>query len=339
MNEQIRILDWAKDRNDFFCIHELAKFFNVDITHISGDVSQLANQGKLTKTDVKSSCKWQDKKHSFWIYNKPREGGTFQRIREAIKGTPEEETRPTITASPPPKKNGAYKRGELKNKIVEWVKNSTSDFCVHGIMDGIGVAGDDQHRMQQIASHIKGMLPKGKLKRLEKRKCGSLTRNHLFYTYDNHGRAMRNPYAAKTRTYSKMRDGSMIEEIRKILQRDGTTCCHAINKEMGISTKASTSLLDTLRKRRFAVLAGKSGCEYMARTHQIWTCKGKQNAWNPEKRKKMLSETIKEELARRKEQPTSNEPVAGIREGNIKQRTEICACCGKRKLVIEIHLE
>lgn len=268
MKMKDRILDWAKDRNDFFCIHELCDFFPKEQNIISGLVTCLEREGKLTKTDEKASCKRHDRKHSFWIYNKQPKtnglayGNNKNQQPDNIKPTKKREIR--------------YGHGELISSILDWLKNRGSEpFCMHDAMDGI-----KYYNKGSVSMTIKTIYDMGRVKIIEKKPCKKTLRQHLFYALNTHGGRKRGEYASKSQSVK-----SRIEDYAKNNEK---FCCHSIEKELGIPINQSTNILGILEKKKKVARKYKMGCNYSTKKHNIWEYTGSKTMMGTHKTKQPI---------------------------------------------------
>jgi hypothetical protein len=67
-----RVFGYAKDKNDFFCVHEVAMHLSEDQRKVTECISKFVGNGYFTKSEY-SSCKMLAKKHPFYIWNKGKE--------------------------------------------------------------------------------------------------------------------------------------------------------------------------------------------------------------------------------------------------------------------------
>jgi predicted transcriptional regulator len=160
---KVKIYDWARDRNDFFCIHEAIDFFtNIKAGSVTGTISALVADKKLTRTDSMQPCKMQSKLHSFYIYNKPRpEIPSIENLDNKVK-------------------NGKNrKKGERQAIILELAK-SNGEICIHDVIKTLGI------NLQYAADNIRMLKNAGFLLEEEKKKeCSAGKHFHRFYTLNN----------------------------------------------------------------------------------------------------------------------------------------------------------
>ena len=318
-----KVLDWAKDKNDFFCLHDIATFYDMeDRTQLAATIGKLVQTGKLTKTDIKSNCKYSSNKHSFYIYNKEK---------------------PIATQSEPSKAEPHNQRTGLMKMILASVERQKEPFCIHMI------AKDTGETKKMITDYFFLLRKAGLIKKADRNHCPERNANHQFYTAKNHQRA-ENTNGKKT---------EMVYEAIK--SQRGAFCSHVISKESGVGIMVVQSLLHKLYKKRKIRFVGKKPCPDFASIHRFYEHKGKglrsrrkrrhtrQHTGRPIRIESPRAITIARHIETPKAQIPTHIPQAQIPtripQGkippeNIKQRVETCSCgCGKRKIIIEIYLE
>lgn len=318
-----KVLDWAKDKNDFFCLHDIAAFYDLeDRTLLVATIGKLVQMGKLTKTDIKTACKYQSKKHSFYIINKEKP------IAKAEEPSKAEEPKPH------------RKRGTIKKMILASIERQKEPFCVHMI------AKDTEETIKMITDYFFLLRKAGLIKKADRNHCPERNANHQFYT-------------AKNKNQAENANGGKKEMIYEVIKsQSGEFCSHMISKESGVDIMYVQSILHQLCKKRKIRFVGKKPCPDFASIHKFYEHKGKglrsrrkrrhtrQRIERPIaeiKQTRKLSEYIKAarkiRTAKEQAQIPTYIPQGKIPPENIKQRVELCACCGKKKVIIEIHLE
>lgn len=160
-----KVLSFARDRNDFFCAHEIGSFFNdYDFKKLSAIVGKLKQDGKLTMTDVTEPCKMQSKKHHFYIFNKRQ-----NEIPKIDENGEDRKNKPEISK----------KRKEVFELIKESVLKQTGEFCRHTIAKETNISA------KKIAPYLKQLKEKRKLKYIGKKDCPEGERTHKFYIVVN----------------------------------------------------------------------------------------------------------------------------------------------------------
>lgn len=192
-----KILDYAKDRNDFFCAHEIGSFFNnYDFAKLSAIISNLKGQGKLTMTDASEPCKMQTKRHHFYIYNNnKKQNGATQKIDEDGN----ENYKPKISKN--------HKNMNLFGDIKNAVKNQKGEFCRHMI------AKEVNKSPKEVASYLRLLKEKRKLKYIGKKNCPNGQRAHKFYVLVN--KNLNNVKRSNIPTMQVWRD--RIPEVNKLI--------------------------------------------------------------------------------------------------------------------------
>lgn len=162
-----KILDYARERNDFFCIHEASAFFNnYDFAKLSALISNLRGQGKLTMTDIREPCKMQSMRHHYYIYNKRQ-----NEEKPKIDNDGNDNFKPRIS------KDG--KDLDFFKKAKETVLRQTGEFCTHTI------AKEMNKSPKELESYLRRLKEKRKLKYIGKKQCGEGKRIHKFYILVN----------------------------------------------------------------------------------------------------------------------------------------------------------
>jgi transposase len=87
-----KVLEWSKEKNSHFCIHDLMDFYNnIPMPNLSSSVSKLRKEGKLIEAFSKESCKMSTKKHAFWIYNNKYKETESQKPQQPQPAQPKRE--------------------------------------------------------------------------------------------------------------------------------------------------------------------------------------------------------------------------------------------------------
>lgn len=314
-----KVLDWARDKNDFFCLHDIATFYDMeDQTQLAATIGKLVQTGKLTKTDIKSNCKYSSNKHSFYIFNKEK---------------PIAKTEEPSTVKP------RKQKANVKKMILASIEKQKEPFCVHMI------AKDTGFDMKTMLDYLFLLRKHGLIKKEGRNHCPE-RKNHQFYTAKN---------ARQEGTNEKTKTEKIIEAIKN--QR-GEFCSHDIARETGVDLMYVQAKLHSLTKRRKLRFVGKKPCQTFASIHRfyerigkrMWAGRKKYTRRHAERPIAKIEQTRKlsEYIKAAKEARTAKEqaqiptyiPQGKIPPENIKQRVETCSCgCGKRKIIIEIYLD
>jgi hypothetical protein len=223
-----KVLSFAKDKNDFFCTHELGAFYNGDdFSKLSAIVGKLKQVGKLTMTDVQEPCKMQSKRHHFYIYNK-RQNEEKPKIDE----NGNDNFKPKISKS--------GKDLDFFNKAKEAILKQTTEFCKHTIAKEMGKSP------KELESYLRILKEKRKLKYIGKKQCGEGERTHKFYIVVNknlnnvkiiHKRQMQKSKGE----YTKWKD--KIPEIKKMISEGKT------DKEIGEFYGRTRKAIENIKHR------------------------------------------------------------------------------------------
>jgi hypothetical protein len=313
-----KVLDWARDKNDFFCLHDIATFYDLeDQTQLAVTIGKLVQTGKLIKTDIKTGCKLQTKRHSFYIINKEKQKPPVEK---------------PIAKQEEPIAERQEQRTGIKEAIMASVEGQKEPFCIHMI------AKDTGETKKMITDYFFLLRKAGLIKKADRNHCPERNANHQFYTAKNHQRA-ENTKGKKT---------EMVYEAIK--SQRGAFCSHVITKESGVDIMYVQSILHKLYKKRKIRFVGKKPCPDFANIHRFYEHKGKglrsrrkrrhtrQHTGRPIRIESPRAITIARHIETPKAQIPTYIPQGKIPPENIKQRVELCACCGKKKVIIEIHL-
>lgn len=163
-----KVLDYARDKNDFFCMHELGAFFNdYDFKKLSAIVGKLKQDGRLTMTDVTEPCKMQTIRHHFYIFNK--------KSNQNPKIDEDGNDNFKIKSSKKPEKRD---RTLFKN-VKEAVLKQTGEFCRHTI------ANEVNKSPKEVSAYLRHLKEKRKLKYIGKKSCPKGQRAHKFFILVN----------------------------------------------------------------------------------------------------------------------------------------------------------
>jgi DNA-directed RNA polymerase subunit RPC12/RpoP len=226
MSLSSKVLSFARDKNDFFCTHELGAFYNGDdFGKLSAIVGRLKQIGKLTMTDVQEPCKMQSKKHHFYIYNK-RQNEEKPKIDEDRDDNLKTEI--------------SKNKKEIFDIIKESVLKQTGEFCRHTIAKETNISA------KVVAPYLKKLREKRKLKYIGKKDCSEGFRIHKFYIVVN--KNLKNvKVGSNTKTcsnknekpkYSRWKD--RIPEIKKMMNEGKTD--REIGKFYGYTRKSIKKL-------------------------------------------------------------------------------------------------
>jgi DNA-binding MarR family transcriptional regulator len=330
---RVKLEDWAKDRNDFFCIHDILEFFrDTDERALTSTITQMKKNGILTMTDVKQGCARHDRKHSFYIYNKRRAIPTYDdsHIDEQAKPQPE------AHEVPKPERE-KYIYGKAAKKIYEIMK-AYGAFCVHDIAKELG------EKPINVSSRINDFIDNGVVtKKQKKDTCKHTNRMHTLYEF-NEGNKIR----IMERETMRFPTGKTTIDVVSIAKGLGTFCVHDIAKARNTKISNVSSLLtDLTRKGIFEKLPQLADCSQGKQAHTrykyIWADAKKEEKKTTRKKAKRISrkKPITHEEPKRK--ATYNlrieQPMMNIAEmfAKAKWRTETCPCCGKKVTIMEIH--
>ena len=169
-----KLLDYARNRNDFFCVHDLEGFFSdAKKTTISGLLSLLTTSGDLIMTE-KQSCTMQTNKHRYYIFHK--------------KPVIPHQDAPSTPIQAIPKKT--------YDRVEEFIAGQKGDICVHIVSDALNM------NRTTASDNLRHLVEKGILvKKPVKENCGITSKRHTHYIHKPKGVAAKNitPNTHKTK--------------------------------------------------------------------------------------------------------------------------------------------
>lgn len=329
-----KLEDWAKDRNDFFCIHDVTEFFrDTEERVLTSQISQMKATGILTKTDVKQGCTRHDRKHSFYIYNKRRAIPTYDDSHLDEQAKPKVEPAAEMSKTEIP-----YIYGKLSVEIYNTMKR-LGTFCVHDMIRATG------KKMVNMAGKLNDFEAIGIIsKSLNKNTCKDSQRNHFLYKFNENAKIK----IMEREESIRLPIGKTTQDVMGIAKGLGTFCIHDIAKARNTKISNVSSLLTDLTRKGIIVrLPQLADCANGKQRHIRYQYKGIEGE-EPKEEKKTTRKKAKR-ISKRKssDEPTRKatynlrieQPKMNMAEmfAKAKWRTETCPCCGKKVTIMEIH--